>query len=237
MIFPNLTSGQNGGNASNSIEATLGLTKRENLKKLTLYCMGEEAESVLVSTNVTADHRSKYSNVMGKFDSYFEVWRNTIFERARFNRKAKKEVESVEQYIIELYDLVEFCAYGVLKDEMLRNRLVIGIRDLRLSEKLQTDPMLTLEKAKTLIMQKAAMKDHGHELQLHQMGSEAADLGRLGGHKPILNRSDNKLQQTFFRQGQKGLQCTRCDHDNHLAEDKCPATGAICHKCFKKRAF
>ena len=65
--------------------------------------------------------------------------------------QSKKEGESLEQYITELYDLVEFCAYGVLKDGMLRDRLVVGIRDLSLSEKLQTDPMLTLEKAKTLI--------------------------------------------------------------------------------------
>ena len=99
----------------------------------------------------------------------------------------QKEGESVEQYITELYDLVEFCVYGVLKDEMLRDRLVVSIRDLSLSEKLQTDPMLILEKAKTLRRQKAAVKDHCHELQLHQMGSEAADLSRFGAHKPIQN--------------------------------------------------
>ena len=62
-----------------------------------LYCMSKEAESVLVSTNVTADQQSKYSNVMGKFDSYFDVRRNIIFERARINSRAKKEGESVEQ--------------------------------------------------------------------------------------------------------------------------------------------
>ena len=98
--------------------------------------MGEVAESVLVSTNVTADQKSKYSDVMGKFDSYFDVRRNTIFERARFNRNTKKEGESVEQYITELYDLIEFCAYGVMKNKILRDRLVVGIRDLSLSEKL-----------------------------------------------------------------------------------------------------
>ena len=43
---------------------------------------------------------------------------------------------------------------------MLRDRLVVGIRDLSLSEKLQTNPMLTLEKAKTSIRQQAAVKAH-----------------------------------------------------------------------------
>ena len=51
--------------------------------------------------------------------------------------------------------------------------------ELSLSEKLQTDPMLTLERAKTLVKQKAAVKDHRHELQLHQMGSEARPVARI----------------------------------------------------------
>ena len=57
-----------------------------------LYCIGEEAESVLISTNVTANQRSKYSDVMEKFDSYFDIRRNTMFERARFNAKHKRKL-------------------------------------------------------------------------------------------------------------------------------------------------
>ena len=56
--------------------------------------------------------RKKYDAVVGKFDAYFEVRRNTIFERARFNRRSQREGESAEQYITELYELIEFCEYG-----------------------------------------------------------------------------------------------------------------------------
>ena len=52
-----------------------------------LYCMGEEADSVLASTHISAEGRKKYDAVVGKFDAYFKVRRNTIFERARFNRR------------------------------------------------------------------------------------------------------------------------------------------------------
>ena len=75
-----------------------------------LYCLGEEADSVLSSTNISSANRKKYDRVMEKFDGYFEVRRNIIFERARFNRRSQKDGESVEQYITELYNLVEFCA-------------------------------------------------------------------------------------------------------------------------------
>ena len=62
LNFPNMTSGPNGGTTSNSIEAPLDLKKWESLNKLTLYSTvwAEEAESVLVSTIVTADKGSKY---------------------------------------------------------------------------------------------------------------------------------------------------------------------------------
>ena len=73
-----------------------------------LYCMGEEADSVLTSTNISADDRKKYTAVIGKFDDYFKVRRNAIFERAKFNRRSQREGESVEQYIAKLYELAEF---------------------------------------------------------------------------------------------------------------------------------
>ena len=52
---------------------------------------------------------------------------------------------------------------------------MVGIRDLSSSEKLQTDPELTLERAKTMIGQKAAAKEHHWELQ----GDQEAALNRL----------------------------------------------------------
>ena len=57
------------------------------------------------------------------------------------------------------------CNYGDLKDEMFRDRLVVGIRDQELSEKLQLDSELTLEKAKKTIRQKEAVKEQRKQLQ------------------------------------------------------------------------
>ena len=60
----------------------------------------------------------------------------------------------MEQFITSLYNLVETCDFGDLKNEMIRDRIVVGIRDQALSERLQTVADLTLEKAKTLVRQK-----------------------------------------------------------------------------------
>ena len=67
----------------------------------------------------------------------FSSVKNVIFERARFNHWKQLEGESAEQYIAVLYNLAENCEYGELKAKMIRDCLVVGIRNSTLSENLQ----------------------------------------------------------------------------------------------------
>ena len=89
----------------------------------------------------------------GNLMIFFKVQKNVIFERARFNRQVQHESETAEQYIMELYTLAENCDYNSedLKSQVIRDRPVVGIRNLQLSEHLQLDPDLTLKKAKEMI--------------------------------------------------------------------------------------
>ena len=119
--------------------------------KLVYYCLGEDADDVLVLTNVTEDECKRYKDVMAKFDDHFKIRCNLIFERAKFNKKVQLVGESAEQYITALYQLAENCNYGELKSEMICDRLVVGITDDSLSQQLQMDPELTLDKVKTRI--------------------------------------------------------------------------------------
>ena len=48
----------------------------------------------------------------------------------------QKEGETADEYITAL---IETCEYGTLKEDILRDRLVVGIRDKRMSEKLQLE--------------------------------------------------------------------------------------------------
>ncbi len=77
------------------------LTARKQVNTL-LYCMGEEADAVLSSTNVTAEERAVYETVLGKFNAFFQVRRNVIFERARFNQRNQLSGETMEQYIMDV---------------------------------------------------------------------------------------------------------------------------------------
>ena len=87
-----------------------------------LYCLGEDAEDVLASTNISEEDRKKYDQVLEKFDSHFLVRRNIVFERARFNGRYQQEGESAEQYITVLYQLAERCDYKDMKSQLICDR-------------------------------------------------------------------------------------------------------------------
>ena len=49
----------------------------------------------------------------------------------------------MDAFITDLYALAEHCGYNALHDEMIRDRLVVGLKEATLSEKLQLDAELT----------------------------------------------------------------------------------------------
>jgi hypothetical protein len=58
---------------------------------------------------------------------------NQIHERALFHSRSQKEGENFEGYLRSLYELSEFCGFDK-REESIRDRLVLGIRDKDLSE-------------------------------------------------------------------------------------------------------
>ena len=131
----------------------------DNQVNTLVYSMGEEADDIMISFGLTADDAKQYELVKNRFESHFIVKRNIIFERAKFNLRSQQQGESVETFITDLHCLAKHCEFGVLKDERIRDRIVVGLRDKKLSEKLQLDSKLTLEKAVTQARQSETVKN------------------------------------------------------------------------------
>ncbi|KAL5017541.1 hypothetical protein ScPMuIL_007130 [Solemya velum] len=123
-----------------------------------IYAMGNDAEDIFHSFALTGDDAKTFKTVVDRFQAHFVTRRNTLFERAKFNHRRQQDGESADSFITALYTLVEHCEYGQLKDEMIRDRIVVGIRDSKMSEKLQLDPNLTLEKAVAQVRQREAVQ-------------------------------------------------------------------------------
>ena len=123
-----------------------------------IYKMGDHADDILCSFGLNEEDAKKYDVVKGKFDGHFVKRRNKIFEGAKFNQRVQKEGESVDSFITALYTISDHCEYGNLCEEMIRDRIVVGILNSRLSEQLQLDPDLKLETAVTKVHQSEAVK-------------------------------------------------------------------------------
>ena len=89
--------------------------------------MGDEADDILSSVRLTAEQQKVYTTVVEKFESYFVKRHNVIFERAKFNRRSQQEGESVDSFITNLHSLAEHCKFGNLREEMIRNCIVVGL--------------------------------------------------------------------------------------------------------------
>lgn len=119
--------------------------------------LGDKAEDILTSFNLK-DNELKYDTVKGKFNNYFVKRRNTIYEQARFNSRTQGENESVDEFIADLYHLTENSGYGTLHDELVRDRIVGGIKDSKLSEELQLETTLTLDSCIIKVRQSKSIK-------------------------------------------------------------------------------
>lgn len=142
-----------------------------------VYLMGDQAEDILASFKLPEADSKKYDVVVKRFQDHFVIKKNIIYERARFNSRVQTPGEPVVTFIEDLHRLAEKCEYGDLKEDLIRDRLVVGVSDRRLSEKLQLEANLTLLIATTKARQHEEVRKQQGEI--HQKESS---VSRVSSH-------------------------------------------------------
>ena len=94
-----------------------------------IYLMGEKADEVMLTFSLTDVEEKQYETVIQKFDNHFAPKTNIIYERARFHTRIQNPGESASDFITALHNLARNCNYGNLKDEFIRDRIVVGVAD------------------------------------------------------------------------------------------------------------
>ncbi|XP_025757966.1 uncharacterized protein K02A2.6-like [Oreochromis niloticus] len=201
-----------------------------------LYAMGDAAADVLAVLPLCDADKKKYATVKEAFDKHYVGKHNVIFERAQFNSRRQQDGEGTESFITAVHKLAENCAFGALKDELIRDRIVVGIKDKRLSEQLQMDSELTLAKAIEKVRQSEMVKK-----QQSILHSSAAVEKTLNMDTTRTNTTCGKTQ-TWQKKEQKPIkqsekECGRCGRKKKLSWKECPAKEVQCRKCQKKGHF
>ena len=111
-----------------------------------------------------------------------------------------------------------------MKDELLRDAIVIGIRDMKLSEKLQMNENLTLEKCIDQVMQSHQVKSQQDIVRPeNNLSRISADDRRTPARRgrPRYRRNDVAERAS--------TPCRKCGNLEHF--DGCPAQSVECRKC------
>lgn len=58
------------------------------------------------------------------------------YERVKFNSRKQEAHETVEAFVMDLYKMAETCKYGELEEELIRDRLVVGLTHRRQAERM-----------------------------------------------------------------------------------------------------
>ena len=135
--------------------------EKEQINTL-VYTMGGNRNEIFRSFQL-AEVEQVYETVKGCFETHFVGHTNVILERARFNKRVQDAQESVIDFIECLYELAETCQFGTLKKELIRDCIIVGIRNAVLSQKLMQDDTLTLDKAVKQVKSSELVKEH-HEI-------------------------------------------------------------------------
>lgn len=122
-----------------------------------IYCMGDKADDVLKGLRLTDEQRLVYSTVKEGSLTCLCLKRTEFISEPNSTCELKGR-QNADLFITALYALAEDCKYEALGKELLRDRIVVGIRDGARSQKIQMERRLDLAKAINRVRQAEDMK-------------------------------------------------------------------------------
>ena len=159
-------------------------------------------------------------------------------------RKVKISVQN--HLLLQLYQLAETCEYGDLREELICDRILAGIRDQKLATKLMLDDKLTLDKCILQVRQEEEVRRqqevmHGPQAVLNSIANKSRYKQKPTSHKqpssqtsqstqsmsPQFLRKQPKVQQQQFVPSDRCEWCCRDRHDRN----SCPAQKVKCRAC------
>ena len=202
--------------------------KSEEIQVATLLSLlGREGNEIYTNLPISTEERKKTTTILEKLRAYFVPKQNTIYERYTFNTTSQNESETFDDYLNKLRRLVKTCKYGTLQDEMLRDRLVIGIQNNTVRGRLLRENNLTLDTAIQMCRTAEITT-----LQLQKIDGDNTEPV----HAVKSRNNQRSTQQNHNHESQRRRKnCGYCGSTH--ARYQCPAYGKTCKNCHKKGHF
>ena len=216
--------------------------------------IGTEALKVYNTMTFTAAAPETVARILEKFEALMIGELNETFERYVFNSFRQGEHESFDQFYTELLRLSKTCGFcDCLRDTLVRDRVVIGIRDSQVRKKLLQTRQLTLANCVN-ICKAAEMAEH--HLQgikspdsVHYVDTRRNNSQRSSRPSRSKSRPRQGGQDSSGGQGRRGgggtrssggnlvQDCRFCGREHERAKEACAAWGKTCAACKGKNHF
>ncbi|KAB0797432.1 hypothetical protein PPYR_08426 [Photinus pyralis] len=200
-------------------------TKDDETKiAIQLNIIGEDAVEVYNTFTLSETDMVSFPAVLKAFDDHCSPKKNIVFERFKFFSRVQQEGEGFDQFLTDIKKLSKSCEFGLLSDEMVRDRIVLGIYDKVMQERLLRVEDLDLAKAVNLCRAAEISKSQARNLQGASVEVEV-----------IKKKSANRNYKSVSKTSSERFECRRCQTVHGVRE--CPAFGRSCNKCGQLNHF
>ena len=167
---------------------------------------------------------TQIGDLFKKLSEHYKPKRIVIFERYTFYSRNQKSDESISEFLAALRAAAHTCEFGDCLDDMLRDRLVMGLYNKETQHALLSESGLTLERAiHVATAREAATRDV-------QAMTSSMSVHEIGDRQYKKDRKESK-QGNYGKSDGPSNPCSGCG-GNHWKKD-CPYTKTKCHKCGK----
>ena len=211
-----------------------------------LLCIGEKGREIyrtlpdlppetVTLEDGTEEWRRTTAQLKDAFRAYCNPRKNLTLERHKFLKRDQGEAESIDQYVTALRTLASTCEFGDLKDSLIKDKIVCGVKSQALRGRLLREAVLDLQRAIDI--------SRASELSKEQMKTLSADpkkIDHLGKNKRQQKQRGKQPQQQSKPSNDRTPQsqkkpCGNCGR-NHEPRS-CPAYGKACRSCGKLGHF
>ena len=144
--------------------------------------------------------------ILSKLEEYFKPKRNVIYERYIFHTTQQEPNETISEYVTKLRRLAASCDFGTLKEDMIRDRIVIGTSDEEVRPHLLRNPSLNLNTCIEMCQSSELAR-----MQLQKI----APVQRHPMAEENVHWTSTKKRQT---NGKDGDQCQYCGGGKHMSK-------------------
>ena len=221
-------------------ELATGLDKRSQAIRLATFrsVMGKDCLEIFLNLKLNEEQRGDIVASITALEEYFKPKTSVVYERYVFNSCVQSPDESIDGFVNRLRKAASTCKFGTLTDELIRDRIVMGLQDKTTKLRLLKEENLDLNKALNICRSSEIAS-----MELKSMKSEQTNNSeQINAIQAKYQRRRKYKESTRSEAGTKATKqtqeiCNRCGKQGRDKREECIAYGQTCRICSKPNHF